>query len=386
MATATIKTNQTGTITFGVDETNKNATLTTPVVMANSVVTFIGESIPFDSITLHEQRRQNFTINLINTNTINFQRQFDAGGDSVLTLTWQVVEYNAGVSVQRSPSTLPLIYIDSDAGPYYTDITISTVDRTKSYVTAQIFGDAGYDETTNFHICAELTSNTNLRISTLWAYDFPCSWQVISIDDATVQSVSAIWDANTGGTYKDITIPSSIDTTKSFVNYFSKFNSYGILTNNLTQTTKILNSTTVRSSRSLNNSSFGMTINIYVVSVSYQKVQRGNIVYGANTSQTATVTSYNSANSFAKMNIYQGVFPSNNSSTEEISRLEASTVAMTNSTTLTFTRNSTDDVYDESTTLDWELVELLQNIIGDLSNMGNKGIYRGLGKGLFRGI
>lgn len=117
----------------------------------------------------------------------------------------QVIEFESGVAVQRGETQLPLIT---------TEVTISSVDRTKAFSECRLkgLGITTIDLTlTKNLIVADTTLrfgspvNDNTRIAV---------WQVVEIDDAVVAQYDS-WVTNTLGG-QDITI-STINMSKSFL-------------------------------------------------------------------------------------------------------------------------------------------------------------------------
>ncbi|MEZ5410635.1 MAG: DUF2341 domain-containing protein [Acidimicrobiales bacterium] len=146
--------------------------------------------------------------------TVTFQRNGDNPSPPTVTIEWSVVTYSCGVTVQRGTA--------APNGTATIDVPISTVDTSASFV----LGTSVPDTTAltyggNDLVAYELTSSTNLRISTdteaaVGAAAF--GWQVITFDDPgdiDVQTVSATLGTGTGTTTVALSAP--VDLASTFV-------------------------------------------------------------------------------------------------------------------------------------------------------------------------
>lgn len=146
--------------------------------------------------------------------SVELDRLTDNGAPPPITITWSVVEYSCGVTVQRGTT--------NGDGSTQLDIPISAVDTSTSFAllsTAAPSTSNGYDG--DDYQITELTSATNLQVRTnasgLSAVR-TMAWQVVSFDDpgdASVQTVSAT--VASGTTSQNIAIPSPVDPSTTFI-------------------------------------------------------------------------------------------------------------------------------------------------------------------------
>lgn len=129
---------------------------------------------------------------LLDTTTVQFTRSTGAASPPAVAISWSVVEYECGVTVQRG--------VVSGAGASSVDVSISSVDTTTSFATVSMAPATGSSSLTT--VAPELTSSTNLRVhggATLSASD-SLAWQVITFSDsadAFVQHQTATLTAST---------------------------------------------------------------------------------------------------------------------------------------------------------------------------------------------
>jgi hypothetical protein len=149
------------------------------------------------------------------TSATNLQiRSEDPDNDNIVQ--WHVVEFTSGIAVQRGLATIPRN--QPGGAPFNLNVALTPVDPTRSFVLiSERFdeGNAGRDEI--WTIRARLSSPTNLELSRNregGADDVLVAWQVIQMQDATVQSgTTAITNNNTF-----VSVPiTAVDTSKTFV-------------------------------------------------------------------------------------------------------------------------------------------------------------------------
>ena len=141
---------------------------------------------------------------LTNSTTITFAREGTQGN---VTIEWAVTEFSSGVTVQRGVATM-------SATP--TDVTITGVDLSTSFplinhrAGGTVFGE-------NDFVSAQLTSSTNLRLATaVSTFSNVVPWQVVTYDDATVQSGTVAFGTTESSDTATIT---AVDTSKSWLAY-----------------------------------------------------------------------------------------------------------------------------------------------------------------------
>jgi len=165
---------QTGTTTIAAGSTSRTVAITS-LDMSKSFLVF--------SSTLSDASPTNYQIGgeITNSTTLTFER---TGNSGTVSISWQVFEFEGGVSVQRGSTSVAL--------STNVDIAISCVDLTKSFVIvsarksgAQLGNDDG--------VTANLTSTTNLRLvtGTAGAAMEEVYWQVIEYQASTVKKVTA---------------------------------------------------------------------------------------------------------------------------------------------------------------------------------------------------
>ncbi|MGI9610820.1 MAG: CSLREA domain-containing protein, partial [Acidimicrobiia bacterium] len=140
---------------------------------------------------------------LTDATTVTFTRPGTTGN---VTIEWSVVEYSSGVTVQRGSTNLT---------GTTTDVAITSSDLTKSFpmisstATGTVFSN-------NDFVRAELTSATNLRLSISALGTNVVKWQVVTYNDASVQSGSVAFAS--GDASKTATV-TTVDTSKAWLLY-----------------------------------------------------------------------------------------------------------------------------------------------------------------------
>ncbi len=140
---------------------------------------------------------------ITNSSTLTFARNNNGGSVSI---SWEVVEFESGVYVQRGSDVVPL--------STNVDITIECVDLNQSFVILSGINDGtslGNDD----GITGNLTSETNLRLltgTTGGAFD-QAYWQVVEYQGASVQKVTA----SLTGASTTSTISTPVDMSKTMI-------------------------------------------------------------------------------------------------------------------------------------------------------------------------
>ena len=221
---------------------------------------------------------------LTNSTTLTFSR---AISDATVNVSWQVIEFSLGVTVQRGTISLSATS---------TNIVISSVDLTKTFAicTLKSGGWLGYSDY-DYEECVriQLTSSTNINLSITQTSGFAqtVAWQVIEYDACTVQQVN--YTALSSYQTNDVTI-SAIDTSRTFI--CGSFNTTEtILANNEIFNFYLLNSTTIRFIRSSTaTSNQQWTVFIVQFDLNQANVFNLNVAIGA--AQTAVTTIINEIN------------------------------------------------------------------------------------------
>lgn len=139
-----------------------------------------------------------WTGRIISTTQIQFDRNTASGTG---TIEYQVIEFTQGIYVQH-------FYTAMSSSP--TDVTISAIDLTKTFVICTVNANlAGWN--TRHFVKADLTTTTNLQLSSVNP-PVTVATQVIQIDNATVQKIT---DTMGTGATKDVTV-TTIDPAKTF--------------------------------------------------------------------------------------------------------------------------------------------------------------------------
>ena len=142
--TATV---QRGTVTMAASATSVDGTITTPVVLANTLLLYQSRNAsPYP-------KAFSVTGQLIDTTTVRFQR--DTGDATAADIAWQVWE-DSNLTVQRGSIA------DLSSGAC-NNVTISTVDLSKSFVLVAMRSPDSATQDNNF-IRARLTTTTNLEL------------------------------------------------------------------------------------------------------------------------------------------------------------------------------------------------------------------------------
>jgi hypothetical protein len=239
---------------------------------------------------------------LINSTTITFRRAVANAAVSV-TISWQIIEFISGVTVQRGITSV------NNAS---TNVTISTVDLTKSFaiVTLMSAGWASYNDY-NYEECvkASLSSSTtlNLAIQTR-TFSQTVAWQVIEYDACTVQQIN--YTIPSTSITSDLSI-SSIDPLRTFVcGSFST--GEGVLSGRDMFNFYILNDTTIRFKR-LNVVASAQPWTVFVVQFDLNEAVVRNLNTTVNTNDTiidVTIDSLNENKSFVSSNSIYNTFGS----------------------------------------------------------------------------
>jgi hypothetical protein len=370
---ATLKSIQSGTTTLPAASTSVTATITA-VTTAKSI-------LKFTHIGSGDRNGYHFmpVAGEINSTTqLTFRKDYrgDQGTPQNVTISWFVIEYDTGVTVQRGGTNGITSNTDKD-------VTISAITTAKSYPTTTWRGSSNYGAGGETMAVATFTSTTNLRLRTYRASasdvtNHYCYWQVIQYDDA---SVTVYAKSMTTGT-SDTQAITSVDMTKAMLAVTAGTNRAGDFSfePDFLWTVYLSNATTIQFNRttSVNDNSY---FQIYVVVFSDDnKVSRSTISFGtSDTSQTGTVSISDTSKAYINgTSSYQGANMSiNGNAAQHMSNMVSSVI--TNSTTVTGTRYAHNSL---AGTFYFEIIEM--GMIETL--LSSRVIGRGLMMGVMRGV
>jgi len=200
---ATIKSVQSGTVTIADNSASNTATITS-VTTANSFLMF---TVRHNNASVRDTRDTKVRGVLTNSTTVTFDRDDAASGQGTCVLSWFVIEYTSGVTVQRG--TVAGINATTH------NVTITAVTLAQSWPIVSQQGVTSYDYGYADTVQAEITTTTNLALTVAGnasTHDF--AWQVIDYTGASVQKITKAL-ANTG-TSQTSTI-TSVTTTQTFL-------------------------------------------------------------------------------------------------------------------------------------------------------------------------
>jgi hypothetical protein len=212
----------------------------------------------------------------------------NGANDGSETVSWYVVEFFSGVTVQRGLQTIA-------AGSLTAAVPIAAVNLAKTFVLTTVrTAEASQLVDEQFTVLAQLTSTTNLQLTRTQNINtangnssaaVSVAWQVIQIQSAVVQSGTATIPQNQTVNVPAVTLAPPVDTTRTFL----VFTSNGGANNNnsingdetLYQVTgEITNSTTLTFTRGRQTNTNNTLINIAWFAVRMTDgttVQRGTV-------------------------------------------------------------------------------------------------------------
>ena len=230
--------------------------------------------------------RGNVTGQLTDATTVTFARQ---GTGVDVTVTWQVVEFLSGISVQRGSTSLSTAT---------SNVTIAAVALPKSFCLVSLrTGGSAYSH--DDFVRARLTSITNLELSVgaPSPNNAVVEWQVVEHDDASVQSGDIAWQSTE--TSRAATI-APVDPNRSWLTY-----SYDTDTASATDIGRNLirgrltSATTLMFDRDKSGSAPGLSWSV-VELLDGTTVQRGSEAFGTSeTQRNVTVGSVNLSRALA---------------------------------------------------------------------------------------
>ena len=201
-----------GSVQSGETVHTTNGTVSEPITAVDPTTSFVVASLrsnadePADSTVLVELGGGGTTVDLV--------RATDAGAPPPVTVTWSVVSYDCGITVQRG--------LVSGDGTAQLDVPITTVDPGSAFVlvsaatesTATSFG-------ANDLFVGELADPSTVRIRTTGStFDVGQSfaWQVVEFDDAADATVQTLTTTlGLGVASATVAIPSPVDPDSTFL-------------------------------------------------------------------------------------------------------------------------------------------------------------------------
>lgn len=341
---AEIKSVQRGTAVILISNTTATATITA----VDTTKAFIVFSSRVDSGTEQDGGRAAVSGYISSSTQVSFQRNA-SGGSTDCTISWMVIEYYSGISVQRGGITGTF-----NAASSPTAVTLTAVTVAHSWAMMHSSASASWSYSSDQLVTAEITSTTNLNIVSQSTGSPPTGnwrWEVVDHSDATVQKATGTQADGTITT--DITI-SSVDTTKTFI-MGMMCRSAGYLDMTYGPSWLLLNSTTMRFYRF---SSF--TDNSYVLyAVTLPKnisVQRGETTNTGGTTFTQAISTVNLNTTFVQLlapNGHLSRATAGGTSNTQANHIEAK---FNSSTQLNFQRDYV--AADTYSSLSWEVVDL----------------------------
>lgn len=283
---------------------------------------------------------------ITNTTTLTFDRG-SATSAPAITIEYQVVEWTAGVTVQRGSTSM--VSVTS------VDVTIASVNTAKAFVLlgGEATGLGNWIGST--FVGASLTSGTNLHLER-WSQNtsaIDVAWQVVEYDGCTVQSGSIAALSTEGSKTATVT---SVDTTQSWL-LMSYANNSSVSTaiGEKLWRGAVTNSTTLTFTREATAAS-GAAATLWWFLVEFTDattVQRGQLAFTSESSKTATLT----AVATSRAVVIGAGNMSTMGSTPKVDVADPSVttfqLTLTNSTTLTAARGAT----GSNGTLEWYAIE-----------------------------
>ena len=323
---------QSGSITIAAGSASQTATVTA-IVLANSFLRFSWYTAT-TSDAVGAVRG-----NITDTMTLTFTRNTTT---TAITVDWEVVEFSSGVTTQRGSVT------HSSAT---TNVTISAVTTAKSwpivtFSTADTTWSASY-----VGIQASITTTTNLALVSNAASSNVVEWQVIQYDNCTSALYSpTINNDSLGGTQAITSVTQN--KTLLFDSFYADDDPH---TPENFGRWALTSATVVTYTNPADSGTGSHYHKLYVVSFTDSiAVQRAStsLAVGGTTTTTATVTSITVANTFIHILGAYGTCSATGYATNGFPR-NACTCEITNTTTITLTRNTG----TSASTCSWELID-----------------------------
>jgi len=332
---AAIKLVQSGTISFLAADSTKTATITA-IVTSKSILFFT-----LSGNTSSESRDNIVRGEITNSTTLSFIRNY---ARNTVQVEWFLVEFISGVSSQQG--------YQASLGATV-NVTITSVNTSKSWSCLSQdddsfgFNDAGI-------ISHYISSATNLRMQHSSACPPLCNvtWQVIELENASVQQVSKALGAGDTSATSTIT---SVTTGKTFLRFSYRADSSTSSNEpRYCWICDLTNSTTITYSRDTSNQAYDAIT--YVISIAGAvSVQRGKKSFAiGDTSLTGTITAVALARTHVHSLNFEGiVLNSNDDGDSYYADIAGIKIKFNSTTQLSFIRNTS----GYTATASWEAVE-----------------------------
>ncbi|HID93308.1 MAG TPA: hypothetical protein EYP60_04340 [bacterium (Candidatus Stahlbacteria)] len=247
----TVESRQSGSVQMNLTDTTKNVTITSVNLTKSIVIIQMGGAgaAIYTASTYCARAKLTSSTNLqINRNMAN----------PALDIYWQVIEFSSGVSIQQGTASLSSSSVN---------VTVTSTDLNKSWSLCTAEGNFSVTHTDSL-VEHMLTTSTNLNLQTSGSGSgHQADWQVIEMDDATVQS----FNGTVSGTYQDITI-TSVTTAEAFVSVSYSKNGSNLVDGDELKGARLYSSTAVRLSAYASDT---QNYSLYVIEDSNISVQRG---------------------------------------------------------------------------------------------------------------
>ena len=335
----TVNSVQTGISTFATTDTTMTQSITS-VTTANAFVYIHG--VVFNSGTQDNSYRTSMvTVDFSLSNELTFTRA-TAGSQNSLDIYWTVIEFSSGVSVQRG----------SVSNPNNDNVTISSVNTSRTF---PLISMRGNDANSNdYFFTADIDSSTNLSLDNTGTTVFGpgnITWQVITMDDASVQKLTGSITSG-DGTVKNITA-SSVTEANSFIAVTHR---NGTTTSshqaNYCWKWRLSSATNVEMERNSADSDTNYYC-IYIIEMSEVSSQRSEGTFGASSTDGDSITTVDLTRTIA-FNHCSSQHLANNSSTGNMDDTDKCGVYLSSSTQVVAIRSGTTS---NSTVTEMEIVQ-----------------------------
>ena len=175
---ATIKSVQSGIVTIADNSASGTYATLTPVDMDKAFLMF---SVRHNNVSLQDCRDTQVRGVLTDSTTVTFDRAGAASGQGICVVSWFVIEYTSGVTVQRGT-------VDGINATTHNVTLKNAVTLAQSWPIVSEQGWTNYDYGFADTVQAEITTTTNLALTVSGnasSHDF--AWQVIDYTGANVQ-------------------------------------------------------------------------------------------------------------------------------------------------------------------------------------------------------
>ena len=346
------KTLQSGTATISSGNTSTTASIST-VDTSKSFVVFSSKGDPGSQTTGGKLSVCGY---FSSTTQLTFERN-NSGGDTDITIKWYVVSFASGVAVQHGST--------SDVRNNTSDVTISSVTTSQSFVVVSTMGSYGWDYGGAQFVRGNIQSSTALRLRARGTTSAgnTCKWQVVDYTGASVQLLTGVHSA---GTTSGTVSISSITLSNSFIVGNAGHNTSDTGSPEFEPIWRLASSSTIGWERQ--NSYEDRSYVYQVVSIANEiSVQRGDeTLTGTSTSFSDTLTSVDTAKVFPLVNGPNGHVARRTGSTGNFdSGAFTFEINIASSTSLAGSRAYGATNYDAK--LYWEVVEFVSSTVSPSS-------------------